>query len=431
MHDSSHSLPLKGIRVLDLSSIIAGPMATLIFASLGADVIKVERIDGGDDSRHMGPHMGEWSSVFLPMNRGKRSIAIDLSKPAGRDVILRLAKKCDVFIENFRGGKLAALGLDESAVRAQNPSIIYASISAFGNIGPDASRPGYEALVQGRSGIMSVTGPHPGSTPVRAGVPIIDGSAGMWIAIGVLAALFERRKSGIAQKVDTSLLESGVMLMFHNLLGQQFSGADPVPQGSRYPSFGAEGGSFSPYGAFETADGWILIGVSSDRIFRRLGKALGHSEWADDARFLTNVLRVEHREELNREMQALLRKHPTLEWKALFDAHDVPISPIQSCGQVLRDPQVEAMRQLDDMVLPGRNGKTVAVPHVPLHLSVTPLRPLGLAPTLSQHGREILVEYGFGPEEIERLCQEGIVKLLPTNSDGDQNVGATSQAESR
>jgi len=406
-------------------------MATLIFASLGADVIKVERIDGGDDSRHMGPHMGEWSSVFLPMNRGKRSIAIDLSKPAGRDVILRLAKKCDVFIENFRGGKMTALGLDESAVRAQNPSIIYASISAFGSMGPDASRPGYEALVQGRSGIMSVTGPHPGSTPVRAGVPKINESASMWIAIGVLAALFERRKSGIAQKVDTSLLESGVMLMFHNLLGQQFSGADPVPQGSRYPSFGAEGGSFSPYGAFETADGWILIGVSSDRIFRRLCKALMHPEWADDPRFLTNILRVEHREELNREMQSLLRKHPTSQWKALFDTHDVPISPIQSCGQVLRDPQVEAMGQLDDMVLPGRNGKTVAVPHVPLHLSVTPLRPLGLAPTLSQHGREILLEYGFGPEEIDRLCQEGIVRLFPANVDGDQKVAATSQAESR
>lgn len=431
MHDSSHSLPLNGIRVLDLSSIIAGPMATLIFASLGADVIKVERIDGGDDSRHMGPHMGEWSSVFLPMNRGKRSIAIDLSKPAGRDVILRLAKKCDVFIENFRGGKMTALGLDESAVRAQNPSIIYASISAFGSMGPDSSRPGYEALVQGRSGIMSVTGPHPGSTPVRAGVPIIDGSAGMWIAIGVLAALFERRKSGIAQKVDTSLLESGVMLMFHNLLGQQFSGADPVPQGSRYPSFGAEGGSFSPYGAFETADGWILIGVSSDRIFRRLCKALGHPEWADDARFLTNVLRVEHREELNREMQSLLRKNPTSQWKALFDTHDVPTSAIQSCGQVLRDPQVEAMGQLDDMVLPGRNGKTVAVPHIPLHMSVTPLQPLGLAPTLSQHGREILLEYGFGQEEIDRLCQEGIVGLFPANVDGDHKIAATSQAESR
>jgi crotonobetainyl-CoA:carnitine CoA-transferase CaiB-like acyl-CoA transferase len=427
MDGSSHSPPLKGIRVLDLSSIIAGPMATLIFASLGADVIKVERIDGGDDSRHMGPHMGEWSSVFLPMNRGKRSIAIDLSKPAGRDVILRLAEKCDVFIENFRGGKMTALGLDESAVRAQNPNIIYASISAFGNIGPDASKPGYEALVQGRSGIMSVTGPHPGSTPVRAGVPIIDGSAGMWIAIGVLAALFERRKSGIAQKVDTSLLESGVMLMFHNLLGQQFSGADPVPQGSRYPSFGAEGGSFSPYGAFETADGWILIGVSSDRIFRRLCKALEHPEWADDPRFLTNILRVEYRDKLNGEMQALLRKHPTSQWKALFDTHDVPVSAIQSSGQVLRDPQVEAMRQLDDMVLPGRNGKTVAVPHIPLHMSVTPVRSLGLAPTLSQHGREILLEYGFDGEEVERLCQEGIVRLAPVSIDSEQNVGATSQ----
>ena len=242
--------PLEGIRVLDLSTIIAGPLATLILGYLGADVIKIERIDGGDDSRHMGPHLGEWGSAFVPLNRGKRSIAVDIRTPAGRDVVGRLARTADVLVENMRGAKLAALGLDEATLRAENPRLIYASLTAFGHVGPDAARPGYEALLQGRSGIMSVTGSGPESPPVRSGVPIIDGSAGLWIVVGVLAALVERAKSGHGQLISTSLLESGVMLMFHNLLGAQFTGANPVAQGSRYPAFGASGASFYPYGAF-------------------------------------------------------------------------------------------------------------------------------------------------------------------------------------
>ena len=426
----SSDLPLSGIRVLDLTSIVAGPMATFVLACLGADVIKVERLDGGDDSRHMGPHMGPWSSVFVPLNRGKRSIAVDIAKPQGRKLILKLAGRSDVFIENFRGGKMDALGLDEESVRAQNPNIIYASISAFGGIGPDAVKPGYEALVQGRSGVMSVTGPGPGSQPVRAGVPIIDGSAGLWITIGVLAALFERQKSSRGQRVNTSLLESGVMLMFHNLLGKQFAGANPVPQGSRYPSFGSEGGSFSPYGAFETADGWMMIGVSSDRIFRRLCTALNRSEWIADPRYVSNILRVKNRKELDKDLQLILRQKLSRDWKDLFDSNDVPVSVIQDAGQVLSDPQVTALNQLQHMSLPGYEQRPVSIPRVPLHLSKTPIKDLGLPPELGEHGGEILREIGYDASEVEELIREGIFKSVSqTYGDGGE-IGVLPHAES-
>ena len=403
--------PLRGIRVLDFSSIVAGPIATFTLASLGAEVIKVERMDGGDDSRHMGPHCGPWSSAFVPLNRGKKSIAVDITKPAGRDVILKLSRDCDVFIENFRVGKMEKLGLGESAVRRESPEIIYLSLSAFGSSGPDSLKPGYEALVQGRSGIMSVTGSGPESAPVRAGVPVIDASTGLWAVIGVLAALVERKNSGQGQSVKTSLLGSGVMLMGHNLVGQQFSGSNPVPQGSRYPSFGESGGSFSPYGAFATADGWLMIGVSNDRIFRRLCLALDRPNWFDDPRFSTNILRVNHRAEFGALLQEVLCQKPTAHWDRVFDTHDVPVAPIQKASQVLNDPQVNAMGQFDTIQLPGSETQHVKMPRIPLELSKTPLGDLSSAPALGQHGREILNQIGYSQVEIDGLIANKICKL--------------------
>jgi crotonobetainyl-CoA:carnitine CoA-transferase CaiB-like acyl-CoA transferase len=404
--------PLAGIRVLDLSTIIAGPLATLILGYLGADVIKIERIDGGDDSRHMGPHLGEWGSAFVPLNRGKRSIAVDIRKPAGRDLVARLARACDVIVENMRGDKLAALGLDEATLRADNPKLIYASLSAFGTLGPDARRPGYEALLQGRSGIMSVTGTGPDSAPVRSGVPIIDGSAGLWIAVGVLAALVERGTSGRGQRISTSLLESGVMLMFHNLLGAQFTGVSPASQGSRYPSFGVNGASFYPYGAFETADGPMMIGVSNDRIFKRFCAALQHPEWADLPAYATNVLRVKNRAALDCEVGAVLTRQPTSYWKNVFDEFEVPASPIQNAMQVLDDPQVQAQGLLQSVSLPG-HANPVIVPRPPLELSLTPGADLGPPPQLGEHGLEILRDAGYTPTEIADLVATGVCSLRP------------------
>lgn len=402
MADGMHSLngvrgahpPLQGIRVLDLSTVVAGPFCSMILADLGADVIKVERMDGGDDSRGMGPHRGPWGAMFVPLNRGKRSIAIDVTVPEGREVILRLASTCDVFVENYRGGKAAQLGLDEDSIRKRNPSIIYASMSAFGTRGPDYLKPGYDGLIQGRTGIISVTGADADST-ARAGVSLIDMSAGMWLTTGILAALYERTRTGRGQRVDTSLLQTGVMLMAYHLLYRQFVGVDPVPQGSGHASF-------APYGSFKTADGQIMIGVSNDRVYLRFCSAIGHPEWACDARFVSNVLRGQNRDHLDALIGAVLAEKCTAHWIAVFDEHDVPVSPVQTAGDVLRDPQVHAVGQLQTIPLPGtENG--AAIPRLPLSLSENPPRIGGPPPGLGEHAEEILRSAGYTDEEIRNL----------------------------
>lgn len=383
--------PLHGLRVLDLTTVVAGPFSTMILADLGAEIIKVERIDGGDDARSMGPHLGPWGAYFVPLNRGKRSIALDITQPAGRDAVLRLARTCDIFVENFRGGKAAELSLDETHIRAARPDIIYASLTAFGSSGPDSRKPGYDALVQGRSGIMSVTGTDAEHT-VRAGVSIVDMGAGMWLAMGVLAALLERQRTGRGQRVEASLLETGVMLMAYHLLYREFSGHNPTPQGSGHSAF-------APYGAFSTKDGQIMIGISNDRLFHRLCTAIGQSTWMQS--YPTNTLRVQYRPELDAAIQTVLIQHTTAHWSAILDQHDVPSSAIQNAEEVLEDPQVAALGLLHKVSL-GADGQAT-VPQIPLHLALTPPAVPGPPPALNQHAHEILTEAGFDQAEIEAL----------------------------
>jgi crotonobetainyl-CoA:carnitine CoA-transferase CaiB-like acyl-CoA transferase len=389
--------PLTGIRVLDLSTVVAGPTATMILADLGADIVKVERIDGGDDARDMGPHRGQWGAYFIPINRGKRSITIDVTKPEGRETVLRLAQSCDVFIENFRVGKAAALGLDEAAVRARKPDIIYASLSAYGSSGPDCGKPGYDAILQARTGIVSVTGPN-SDTPIRAGVSILDMGAGVWMALGILAALFERQSSGRGQRVEASLFQTGVMLMCYHLLYRQFSGVNPGPQGSRHASV-------APYGAFSTSDGAVMIGISNDRLFRRLSTAVGHAEWAEDPSFLTNIERVRNRGDLEGRIEDILRTKSTAEWLKILNAHDVPCDAVQNAEQVMNDPQIAALDQLVAVALAGV--EPADVPRLPFSLSVTPPSVAGPPPGLGEHGREILLQAGFAEAEIEELARCG------------------------
>jgi crotonobetainyl-CoA:carnitine CoA-transferase CaiB-like acyl-CoA transferase len=391
----SDQRPLRGIRVLDLSTVVAGPFSTMILSDLGAEVIKVERIDGGDDSRGMGPHHAGWGAMFVPLNRGKRSIAINVTNPAGRDAVLKLASTCDVYVENFRGGKAAQLGLDEAAVRAHAPNIIYASMSAFGTTGPDVLKPGYDGLIQGRTGIMSITGADSDAI-ARAGVSVIDMSAGMWLAMGVLSALYERKESGRGQRVDASLLQSGIMLMAYHLLYRQFAGENPVPQGSGHSSF-------APYGAFHTADGRIMIGVSNDRVFKRFCTAMERPEWAVDPRFVTNVLRAQNRPALDSEIQARFLTAGLGHWTEVLDKHDVPVSPIQTAEQVLTDPQVVAVGQLQLVDLPGEDHASAMIPRLPFSLSVNPPAIAGPPPRLGEHGRDILRDAGYTDTQIGEL----------------------------
>jgi len=367
----------------------------MILADLGADIIKVERIDGGDDARNMGPHRGPWGAYFVPINRGKRSIAVDITKPAGREAVYRLAAGCDVFVENFRGGTAAKLGMDETAIRARKPDIIYASLSAYGQRGPDYLKPGYDAILQARTGIVSVTGPN-AETPIRAGVSILDMGAGVWMALGILAALFERKSSGRGQRVDASLFETGVMLMCYHLLYRQFTGVSPGPEGSRH-------NAMAPYGAFETADGAIMIGISNDRLFRRLCVALGKEEWLEDPSFATSLDRVRNRAGLEGPMAEMFRARPTAFWLELFKKHDVPADAVQNSEEVMADYQLAALNQLAEVALQGEAAGMV--PRLPVGLSLTPPEVAGPPPLLGEHGRAILREAGYRDAEIDELVQ--------------------------
>ncbi len=384
--------------MLDLSTVVAGPTATMILADLGADVMKVERMDGGDDARAMGPHGGEWGAYYVPINRGKRSIAVDVTKPAGREIVFRLAASSDVFVENFRGGKAQKLGLDEAALRAHKPDIIYASLSAYGQRGPDYFKPGYDAILQARTGIVSVTGPN-AETPIRAGVSILDMGAGVWMAMGILAALFEKQKSGCGQRVDASLFESGVMLMCYHLLSRQFTGVSPGPEGSRH-------NAMAPYGAFQTSDGAIMIGISNDRLFRRLSAALSREDWLEDPRFRTSLDRVRNRAHLEGPIAELVSTRPTAHWLALFKEHDVPADAVQNAEQVMADPQVASLGQLAEVMLDGYG--PVGIPRLPVSLSLTPATVAGPPPKLAQHSRAILKEAGYSDAEIQQLVQSRI-----------------------
>lgn len=385
---------LEGIRVLDLSTIVAGPTASMILADLGAEVIKVER-PGGEDGRAMGPHRGEWGAYFVALNRGKRSIILDLAKPEGREVVLRLVSTCDVFLENLRGGKAKALGLDEPAIRARKRDIIYASLSAYGPSGPDYLKPGYDAVLQARTGIMGVTGTGEGR-PMRTGVSILDMTTGIWVALGILAALLERQRTGNGQRVDASLFHTGVMFMAYHLVYRQFAGVDPQPQGARHKAF-------APYGSLPTGDGDIMIGISGDRQFQRLCSALGHDEWASDPRFANNPERVANVEELENLIGDVLRTQPTAHWVALLNEHDIANDAIQSPTQVLSDSQAAALDLFAQMQLTGEG--MVAVPRLPIGLSRTPAIDPSSPPRMGRDGRAILHEAGYADSEIEALVQ--------------------------
>jgi crotonobetainyl-CoA:carnitine CoA-transferase CaiB-like acyl-CoA transferase len=367
----------------------------MVLADLGAEIIKVERIDGGDDARGMPPHRGSWGSYFVPINRGKRSISLDLRNPAARDVVLKLAESCDVCVENFRGGKATELGLDEQAIRARKPDIIYASLSAYGARGPDYTKPGYDAILQARSGIMSVTGVNE-NTPMRAGVSILDMGAGVWMALGVVTALFERQRSGRGQRLDASLLQTGVMLMCYHLLYRQFTGVNPRPEGARHASV-------APYGAFATSDGAIMIGISNDRLFRRLCKALNRTDWLDDPAYSSNAERCRNRAGLEGQISDLLRTKATAHWVVVFNEHDVPNDAVQNAEQVLQDPQLAALNAFAEVALCGE--EPALLPRLPIALSLTPAAPAGPPPRLGEHTRAILREAGYADVEIDELIR--------------------------
>lgn len=392
---------LRDLLVLDLTRVLSGPFATMTLADLGADVIKIEQPGTGDDTRKWGPpFQGDQAAYFLAVNRNKRSLAVDLKSPEGREVVWKIAMKADVVVENFRPGTAARLGLGFEELSEANPGLVYASISGYGQTGPDAALAGYDAIAQARSGIMSVTGEADGP-PVRVGVSSADLAAGMWATIGILAALHEKQRSGRGQWVDISLLDGSVAWLTYVSSGYFASGNVPQRYGSAHPTI-------APYQAFASSDGYVMIAVGNDGLWRRFASVIGRNDLASDERFLTNALRVGNRSVLIPLLEQILVARTTNEWVDALNAAGVPVGPIQTVDQALVDPQILARGMISEMRHPTAG--TVNAVNCPIRLTRTPVSVKSAPPLLGQHTSEVLTELGFDTDEIRGLYESGTVQ---------------------
>ncbi len=396
--------PLVGLKVIELAHIMAGPVCGQLLADMGADVIKVEKVPGGDDTRRMvPPEVDGESAAFMILNRNKRGTAINLKSAAGKGVVRRLLSNADVVIENYRVGTMERLGLGYESLRQQNPGLIYCQITGFGRTGPYADRPGFDLIAQGMSGLMSVTGEGAGRPPIKAGVPVGDISAGMLAAMGVLAAYIHRLKTGEGQLVDTSLLEGSIVNTAWVSAIFLATGVSPQAIGSAHPMA-------APYQALQTADGWINIGAANQANWLRLVEVIETPELAQDPRFVDNAARMQNLPALIEILSEKLIQRNAADWLARLEAVGVPASPVLSIGEMLVDPQVVA-RDMVVEVEHSRLGRTKALGS-PVKFSHTPTRISRGAPLLGEHTREILAEYGYDDSEIEALAAAGDVILV-------------------
>jgi crotonobetainyl-CoA:carnitine CoA-transferase CaiB-like acyl-CoA transferase len=393
----AHGLSLDGIRVIDLSRVIAGPWCGALLADLGADVIKVEDTGPGDESRTWPPHKDGEAAAYLLFNRNKRGIALDLKQAEAVEVVKRLVKDADVVIENFRTGTMESFGLGYDVLSAINPRLIYCSVSAFGRTGPRKDSPGYEALMQAFSGIMSITG-EPGGQPVRAGVSFLDLTTGILCALGVSNAIIQRQRTGLGQRVDGSLLETAVSLLAFHAEGYLLTGALPRALGSGHPSL-------SPYRNFKCRDGqWIFIAAANDRFWQKLANALGLTELAADLRFQKNQGRVANRAELEGILEKTiggLDREPLLK---LLEEADVPATPVNTVDQVMNDPQT-AERGIVQRVTHPRLGE-IPVVGTPLHFSRMAPGVRRAAPLRGEHTDAVLTDLGYSAAEIQHLREK-------------------------
>jgi CoA:oxalate CoA-transferase len=344
--------PLAGLVVVDLTRVLAGPYCTLLLADLGARVIKIERPGGGDDARHVGPFVAGRSAYFLSLNRGKESLALDLREPADRAVFERLLARADVLVENFRPGVMERLGYGAEELRARFPRLVAASVSGFGKTGPLADRPAYDLVVQAMGGIMSITGAE-GGGPTRVGTSIGDLAAGLFTAVGVLAALRHRDATGAATPIDVAMLDCQVALLENAIARLAATGETPAPIGNRHPSI-------TPFEAYPTADGHVVVAAGNDALFRRLAETVGAPELAVDARFATNAARCEHVAPLREALGAALRRAPTADWLARLQDAGIPCGPIHDVAEVMAHPQVRARNMIVDVVDPELGAFPVA-----------------------------------------------------------------------
>jgi len=396
--------PLAGMRVLELAQIMAGPTCGALLADLGADVIKVEKLPGGDDARgYREPRVNGVSAPFLMLNRNKRGLALDLKRDEGRSILLRLVARADVLIENYRRGTMERLGLGYDTLSAANPALIYCAITGYGRDGPWADKGGFDLVAQAFAGLMAITG-EPGRPPAKTGNPVSDINAGLLAAIGILAAWAHRQRTGRGQIVDTSLMEAALQQTYWHAASYFATGESPGPLGSAHILT-------APYQAFAASDGWIVIGGANQANWERIADTLGHPEWRTDARFATNSARMANLPALVAAMSEVLVRKSRAEWLTLFDAAGVPAGPVNSVGEALEHPQTLARGMVVALEHPEA-GPTKAL-GCPVHLSETLARVDRPAPRLGEHTRELLRECGYADAEIDTFAAAGVVATVP------------------
>jgi len=391
---------LDNIKVLDLTRVLAGPYATMILADLGADVIKVEMPKTGDDSRSFGPYVNNESAYFMSINRNKRSMTLNLKTEKGKEIFLEMIKKVDVVVENFRPGTMEKLGLGYEYLSTINPKLIYAASSGYGHSGPYSKRAAYDAVVQAMGGIMSITGQKDGK-PTRVGTSIGDIAAGMFTAIGILAAVVNRESTGKGQKVDVAMLDCQVAMLENAIARYAVTGEAPKPNGNRHPSI-------VPFETFETSDGEIMVAAGNDALWAKLCEAIERPELINDERFMKNPLRNENYDELRPLLASAFKVKTINEWQDILDKAGVPNGPINTIDKVVKDPQVLAREMIVEIDHPVA-GKT-KMPGVPIKLSDTPGSIRTPAPILGQHAEELLKEFlGYDKETVQKLTEEGVL----------------------
>ena len=388
--------PLEGIVVADFSRVLSGPWCTMTLGDLGADVIKIERPGAGDETRGWGPPFaGGESAYYLSTNRNKRSVELDLARADHRDAAGRLVKRADVVIENFRPGTMDKLGFGEEACRALNPSVVYASITGFGLTGPARDRPGYDFTVQGIGGVMSVTG-EPGGDPEKVGVAIADITAGLYCAIGILAALRHRDQSGEGQRVHVSLLGSQVAWLANQASNYLNGGLEPTRMGNAHPNI-------VPYQVFHCSDEPFVLAVANETIWRRFCSIVGREDLTDDPRFATNADRVAHRDALTNDLASMFAEQPRATWLGRLDAAGVPCGPINSIAQVFADEQVRALGLVEEVAHPTAG--TVRLVKPPFDLDRSPAATRRHPPLRGEHTGEILRDLGYSEEEVRSIME--------------------------
>lgn len=395
------SLPLSGIRVLDLTRVLAGPYCTMILSDLGAEVIKVEIPGSGDDSRAFGPFLHNRSLYFLSINRGKKSISLNLKKEKGKAILIELVKHCDILVENYRPGTMEKLGLSYEILKEINPRLIYAASTGFGHSGPDALKPAYDILAQARGGIMSITG-HDTDNPTRVGMSLGDITASLFTAIGINAALFHRQSTGLGQKIDVSMLDSQVAILENALVRYQADGFSPTPLGTRHPTI-------APFQAYQCSDGYIVIAIGNDNLWSSLGACLKMPKLLSDERFSTNRLRTEHIDLLNSILEPIFVTRSRVDWIKLLEASGIPCAPINNVEAVMNDPQVLSRNMIVE-VMDDLAGK-IKIAGNPIKMSSVPESSTrGKVPEIGEHNAEVYQDLlGINKEELEILKQEGVI----------------------